>query len=187
MPLLDFSPERRSLNIGGRRFRIRRLTVGAVARALTVYGREIGGLRAMYEIPNVWTLFGLTPAIELLSKRPDALISVLRHVVETDAPESEWPLAELADAVAALSHWPTIARSLVFSDRSGNPDDLSAESRAIVGTAREMGVDPVAVLEWPMEAWVAAQDALAPKGEGETVGVGLGSGAFVAVPDPAGA
>lgn len=187
MPLLDFSTERRSLEIGGRRVRIRRLTVGAIARALTVFSTEMAALRFLYENRETWALFGAEPAVEILSRRADAMVEVLRDCVDTDVPESEWPVVELAEAIAALSSWPTIARSLEFSQRRGDTADLAAESRAIVGLAREMGVDPVSILEWPMEAWVSAQDALAPKGEGDAVSVGIGSGALVAVPDPAGA
>ena len=164
MPVLDFSSERRPVTIGGRRFFIRRLSVGAVVRGLALFSSEVQRFRDMHEeAPDLWATLGTAPAIEILGLRPDALLAVVREAVESEVPEEEWPLRDLATAIAGLTDWTRVAEGLSFAAGTENvEEERAAENRAFVSVAKEMGVDPTKILDWPFEAWLAAIDTLGP-------------------------
>jgi hypothetical protein len=162
--LLDFSTERRSLVLGGRRFDIRRLTVGAVSRALVLLAREIAAVRKMYESePELWEKFGASPALLMFPPTDPRVVDVLRRVVVTDEPVAAWPVEDLVLAVAGLSDWPRITGSLRWSDSPGQESDRQEEARSVLSVAKECGTDPVSLMDWPYEAFCAALDAMAPE------------------------
>lgn len=184
MGLLDFSEERRRVDLGGRCFFIHRITVGGVVRVLTLYGREVEAIREAHnQEPGMFQACGLGAAL-LFFPADERMLEVLRDSVETDVPESRWPLADLALAVAQLSDWPKIIAALTFSD--SDPHAAENENRWVVNLAKAVGVTPVEALRWPFEAWVAAAAALQPPEPKHTVATPEAIAAMLGVPSSSG-
>lgn len=188
MPLNDFAFQRRVVARGGRQYVCRPPTVETVRRFLLAYPAEV---YAMSEMAGRGDVSGLSPenVLPLLVATPRALAHVLGSCVETqghiigsdlDVPHED--LTPVALAVCSMSDVERIARSI----RPPKPDDRvldtsttgpSPHDIAICALAREYGVPPHSIAEWPYESFLSALAVLNTLRAGESESESAISGA----------
>lgn len=143
MLLTDLMDERRSLEISGRRFVVRRPTVGAVSLFSRLFAAEIAqAFRDGYDSLPDQSLEG-----------DPRLARVLAAFIEGDGDPVTWPLADLFAAVADIEDLPRIAESL-------RPVDGPGGNGSVLNLAEHLGVSVFALVNLPYLAVLAARDEL---------------------------
>lgn len=166
----DFIRERRTVEIGSRRFTIRRLTVAAVVRALELFPQEIGLCYATAkEWPNNWKTMSIADLVASIPLDPHKLASVLRLVVESEG-SPVWPVQALAIEVLGMSDLERIGSGFDF-DREEEPGPLALE-RDVIDLATRFSCAPHDIMDWPFEEYLGVLDVLGAR-QTERVGVNV--------------
>lgn len=163
MAIRDFIGERRSLDIGGRRFVVRRPSITTVVLVLELYRTEIGlCLDASQDCPELWGEDPLRNVLRVLLTDGDPrLEEILPTFVSGPDDPSSWPARELIIASLAASDLDRIVEALNLgsepSEEEAGPFSLEHN---VISLAERFHCSPFDVMGWPFESYLSICDAL---------------------------
>ena len=166
MPLVDYLPGRRPVRIADRVFIVREPTVATVETFLRLFPAEIHALKESTPTDVDAQLFFVDIAPEIAAASRGRAAAVLMTCVEVASGDfgdpTEWPLGALAREVVRGFDF---ARAFESFGGSGSGESQTVHGRAsaidvsLAQTAHYFGCSPIALMDWPFFAFLAAQDA----------------------------
>lgn len=161
----DFSLERRTVWVGGSRFRVSKPTVEAIILFMVRFHGELKMCwDAHQEAPLLWDQDQVGNALQIFLRDTDtALQDVLQTIVKSDQDIRNWPLRQLVLEVLQGCDLKRIVESLNLDELFGD----KTQYREGVGLDQDLSdigkvyhIDPKKILKWPWEMYLSIRDIL---------------------------